>query len=208
MSLYLYVFDTLADWEIGHLTAEVRSGRFFRPGAHCPLVTVGNSRAPVHSMGGMQIVPDLSVGELRLADEDVLVLPGGNLWSDPAQDAVLGLAAERIARDLPTAAICGATLGLARVGALDHKRHTSNALDFLRTFCPGYAGAELYLEERAVVDRGLVTASGQSALAFSCEVLRLLGVFLPETLAAWEGLYRTDDPRFFHALWESLGREG
>ena len=207
MSLYLYVLDTLADWEIGHLTAEVRSGRFFRPGAHCPLVTVGNSRAPVRSMGGMQIVPDLSVGELRLSDEDLLLLPGGDLWFEPAQDAILGLAAERISRDLPMAAICGATLGLARVGALDCKRHTSNDLGYLRAVCPNYAGAERYLEERAVVDRGLVTASGQSALAFSCEVLRLLGVFRPETLVAWEGLYRTNEPRFFYALMESLGRE-
>lgn len=33
-TVYLYVFDTMADWEIGYLTAELNSGRYYKRG--CP----------------------------------------------------------------------------------------------------------------------------------------------------------------------------
>lgn len=32
-TVYLYVFDTMADWEIGYLTAELNSGRYYKKGA-------------------------------------------------------------------------------------------------------------------------------------------------------------------------------
>ena len=39
---YLYVLDTLADWEPGFLTAELNSGRYFaEPGARIPVRTAG-----------------------------------------------------------------------------------------------------------------------------------------------------------------------
>lgn len=28
--IYVYIFDTLADWELGYVTAELNSGRFFK----------------------------------------------------------------------------------------------------------------------------------------------------------------------------------
>ena len=31
ITIYVYTHDTMADWEIGHVTAELHSGRFFRP---------------------------------------------------------------------------------------------------------------------------------------------------------------------------------
>ena len=32
MTIYIYALDTLADWELGYVTAELNSGRFFRAG--------------------------------------------------------------------------------------------------------------------------------------------------------------------------------
>ncbi len=29
-TIYVYVMDTLADWELGYVTAELNSGRFFK----------------------------------------------------------------------------------------------------------------------------------------------------------------------------------
>lgn len=29
-TIYVYVLDTLADWEIGYVTSELNSGRFFK----------------------------------------------------------------------------------------------------------------------------------------------------------------------------------
>ena len=31
-TIYVYVLDTLADWELGHVTSELNSGRFFQTG--------------------------------------------------------------------------------------------------------------------------------------------------------------------------------
>lgn len=30
--IYVYVLDTLADWELGHVVSELNSGRFLRKG--------------------------------------------------------------------------------------------------------------------------------------------------------------------------------
>ena len=57
--VYVYVLDTLADWELGYVTAELNSGRFFKKDAPGVSVkTVGISKEPVKTMGGLSIVPD------------------------------------------------------------------------------------------------------------------------------------------------------
>lgn len=207
MKLYLYVLDTLADWEIGYLTAELRSRRFFADmNLVVPIVKVGASLDEITTMGGMAIRPDLALDQLELEDDDLLLLPGADTWFEPANRGILLVAKERIARDLPVAAICGATFGLASVGALDSKRHTSNDPGYLKAVAKDYAGQALYLDLPAVSDRKLVTASGLSALDFTYEVIKVLGVFRPETLEAWKGLNRTARPEYFHAMMESLGR--
>lgn len=207
MKLYLYVLDTLADWEIGYLTAELRSRRFFADrDLVVPIVKVGASLDEITTMGGMMIRPDLALDQLELEDDDLLLLPGADTWFEPANRGILLVAKERIARDLPVAAICGATFGFASVGALDAKRHTSNDPGYLKAVAKDYAGQALYLDLPAVSDRKLVTASGLSALDFTYEVIKVLGVFRPETLEAWKGLNRTARPEYFHAMMESLGR--
>lgn len=207
MKLYLYVLDTLADWEIGYLTAEIHSRRFFADkGVAVPIVKVGASLAGITTMGGMSIRPDLALDQLELGDDDVLVLPGADTWLDPVNRGILLVAKERIERDLPVAAICGATFGLAAVGALDEKKHTSNNSGYLKAVAKEYKGEARYLGLPAVNDRKLITASGLSALDFTYEVIKAMGVFRPDSLEAWRSLNRTNRPEFFHALMQSLGR--
>ena len=40
MTVYLYVLDTLSDWDVGYITAELNSGRFFNKAK--PAVVDGN----------------------------------------------------------------------------------------------------------------------------------------------------------------------
>lgn len=208
MKLYLYVLDTLADWEIGFLTAEIHSRRFFADrNVAVPIVKVGASLAEITTMGGMTIRPDLALDRLELEDDDLLLLPGADTWLDPANRGILLVAKARIERDLPVAAICGATIGLASVGALDAKRHTSNDSGYLKAVARDYSGGALYLDMPVVSDRKLVTASGFSALDFAYEALKLLGVFRPATLEAWRDLNRTARPEFFYAMMASLGNQ-
>jgi hypothetical protein len=59
---YLYVLDSMADWETGFLIAELNSGRYFRKNAtQYTVKTVGLTEKTIVTMGGIQILPDISV---------------------------------------------------------------------------------------------------------------------------------------------------
>lgn len=59
--VYLYMLDTLADWEPGHVGAELNSGQFFKRLGEClPVVTIGADKMPVKTIGGFTIVLDAS----------------------------------------------------------------------------------------------------------------------------------------------------
>ena len=89
-TIYVYVLDTLADWEIGYVTAELKSGRFFKEDApSVSLKTVSDSKEPVHTMGGLTIVPDCLVEDIVVSKTSVLLLPGANTWNAPSRGAIM-----------------------------------------------------------------------------------------------------------------------
>ncbi len=202
---YLYVFDTLADWEIGFLTAELQSGRYFKDRTRkIEVKTFATTRERVVTMGGLTLVPDMTIDEVDPTEAVVLLLPGGDSWSNSAHEGAIGLTRRFLEVGIPVAAICGATLGLARAGLLNERKHTSNALDFLKALAPEYRGESLYRNEPAVVDRGLITASGVAPLEFARLVIEQLELFSPGTLDGWTGLYRDHEPRYYFQLVDSL----
>jgi hypothetical protein len=75
---YIAVYDTLADWEIGHLLAELRTGRL--TGVPFEILTVAERAEPITTMGGVRIVPDRGLAEIAVTSADVLVLPGSAHW--------------------------------------------------------------------------------------------------------------------------------
>jgi putative intracellular protease/amidase len=198
---HVAIYDTLADYEVGHLLAELRTGRI--TGTPFDVVTVAESHDPVTTMGGVRIVPDILLADLDPADSDLLVLPGAEMW-DAGGGEPFALAAERfLDAGVPVAAICGATAGLARAGLLDDRNHTSAAAEYLAA--TGYAGGDRYVDERAVVDGDLVTAGPQSPVQFSRATLGRLGLASPETLDAYEGVYHRADPAAYPALMQAQG---
>lgn len=198
---YLYVFDTMSDWEAGYLIAELNSGRYFKKDlAPLEVVAVGVDKHPVTTMGGLKILPSISMDECILDRTDVLVLPGGNTWLEAIHEPILEKAAESLKEGTVVAAICGATLGLAKMGLLDSRRHTSNNLEYMKMVCPDYIGEKYYEMESAVADGNLVTASGLAPLEFAMQVLKVLDVFEPETLRSWFNLYKTHEPQYFFEL--------
>ncbi len=205
MNVYLYVLDTLADWETGYVTAELNSKRFFKDkNDDCKIIKVGANRDPICTLGGMIIKPDIVTSEINFQDNDILILPGGDSWLEERNKAVLLYAKNLIENGKNVAAICGATIGLAKAGALDVKKHTSNDKGFLKMICPEYSGEKNYVEKPAVLDINLITASGVGALEFSYEIIKILGVFRPETLESWYKLYATKEAEYFYSLMSSL----
>jgi putative intracellular protease/amidase len=168
--VFLYVHDGFADWEPAFVLPELtRAGYRVR--------AVAEAGQPVHSMGGLRIVPSLTIDQLADDDVELLILPGGESWSDPACHAAIidrlpALHAQRVA----LAAICGATLPLARLAMLDGIAHTSNDLGWLTALAPSYRGAARYSKRLAVTDARVVTASGIGPLEFAYEILELLDI--------------------------------
>ncbi len=190
--VHLAVYDTLADWETGHATAHLaRAGHEIR--------TVGPSTAPVTSIGGLRIQPDLALDDVRTEDSSLLILPGADLWDTGDDLAPFARTARAfLAAGVPVAAICGATAGLAREGLLDDRAHTSAVSYYLAA--TGYAGGERYVEADAVTDGGLVTAGPTEPVAFAREILRLLGVYEGEVLDAWYRLFHDSDASAYAVL--------
>ena len=190
----LYATDTLADWEYGYLTAGLA---WAEEDSRYRLRVVTEGGGTVTTKGRLRLETD---GDVAAVDEDqvaMLVLPGADTWGS-GHEAALGLAARLLERGVPVAAICGATLGLARVGLLDDRDHTSDAPDFLQV--AGYAGAAHYRDAAVVEDRDVLTAPAVRPVDFAAAVFRRLEVFPPAVIDAWYGLYTTGERRCFDEL--------
>jgi putative intracellular protease/amidase len=184
-SVHVLVFDGFADWEPAFALAELRRSGGWE------VVTVGFSRAPIRSMGGLQVLPDRALGELDPATVRLFLLPGGDLWEGDYPRAEL----EELLHDLrerrvPVAAICGATLALARAGLLNNRSHTSNELAYLQRVVPQYTAASRYVDTLAVRDDGLITASGVGAMEFAREIFEELEVFSATDRPIWYHLFK------------------
>jgi putative intracellular protease/amidase len=196
---HLALYDTLADWEAGHLLAELHTGRF--TGTTFDVVTVAESGDPITTMGGVRMVPDMLLAELEPAGSDLLILPGGAIWDGGGGGAFADAARRFLDAGIPVAAICGATAGLARAGLLDERDHTSAAAEYLAA--TGYAGGHRYVDERAVVDGDLVTAGPQSPVQFARATLARLGLASERTLEAYEDVFHRGDPAGYPALMQA-----
>lgn len=191
MTIVLYATDTMADWEYGYLVAGLgMAGR--RP------VIASESGGTVTTMGGIKIAPDAALADLSEADLTALVLPGADTWAS-GHDAVLALATTLLASGIPVGAICGATLGLARTGALDERAHTSNAPEFLSQAIR-YRGQAHYVNEKAVSDGTVITATATAPIEFAKLIFERLEVFPQPIVDAWYGLYTTGEKKYFDQL--------
>ena len=184
-AVHVLVFEGFADWEPAYALAELR-----RSGG-LEVVTLGFTDAPVRSMGGLRVVPDRALADLDPAAVRLLILPGGDLWEGIYPRAELeAVLTELRACEVPIAAICGATLALARAGLLNDRAHTSNEQAYLTSLVPEYAGGGQYVDELAVRDRRVITASGLGPTEFAREIFDELEVFTAEERPVWYHLFK------------------
>ena len=78
--VYLFVFDGMADWEAAFAIAGINNPRFQREPGRYRVITVGSTTLPVTTMGGMRILPDISIFEIEINRAAMLILPGGRHW--------------------------------------------------------------------------------------------------------------------------------
>lgn len=204
-TIYVYVLETLADWELGYVTSELHSGRFFKKDAErVSLKTVSYSKEPIHTMGGLTVVPDCLIDDISVNEASVLLLPGADTWNDPKHGAIIKKASEFLSLGATVGAICGATVALANFGLLDNRRHTSNGQGFLEMFSPAYKGQNFYIDEPSVADNNLITANSTGSLLWAKQIIEHLGVFQSNTLELWYEYFSTGKAESFFALMQTL----
>ncbi|MDV0445460.1 putative protease YdeA [Methanimicrococcus sp. At1] len=207
-TIYVYVLDTLADWEPGYVMAELNSGRFFKKDApRVSLKTVSHSKEPIKTMGGMTVVPDCLIEDIVVNETSVLLLPGADTWNDPKHKAVIEKASELLSFGATVCAVCGATAALADFGVLDKRPHTSNGPGFLEMVSPCYKGQNYYVDKPSVADNNLITASSTGALLWAKQIIEHLGVFQSNTLESWYEYFSTGKPEHFFALMQTLSSD-
>lgn len=185
-AIHVVIFDGFADWEPAHALAELRrwGKRVVR--------TVGFGGAPVVSMGGLRVTPDVDLASVRPEDVELLLLPGGDMWEsgEYPRARLESLIAAVLASGASVAAICAGTLALARAGVLDDRRHTSNMRGYLSEHAGEYAGGAHYLDAPAVRDRHVITGSGLASVDFARAIFAELGIFSDDDEALWFDMFK------------------
>src|SRR5258705_575647 len=168
---YFLVFDGLADWELAHALCEInRSGRF-------EVVSVGFSKEPVTTMGGLKLRPDITLDEVTSSGVRIFMLPGGDMWEVESNEKLKTLLQRLHADNILIGAICGATLEIARAGLTRNIRHTSNSKNFLKTIVTDYGDDDFYVDKMAVTDENIITASGLGCVEFAREGINQLQIY-------------------------------
>jgi transcriptional regulator GlxA family with amidase domain len=127
-------------------------------------------------MGGLKVMPDLPLSAFVPESADILILPGGESWTNGEVAQVSEAVRAMVTLSRPVAAICAATLALAHGGLLDEHLHTSNGKNFIGKYVRNYRGEEFYRASPAVHDRCVITANGLAPFAFAAEIFRALAL--------------------------------
>lgn len=142
-------------------------------------------------MGGLRVIPDRALGNIRPSEMEILILPGGDFWEGSYPQTELNrVLTDAIAAYVPIAAICAGTLAVARAGLLNDRRHTSNMPGYIAEHVPQYSGVALYEAVLAVSDRGVITASGLAPVEFAREIFRQLKIFSAADEELWFDMFK------------------
>lgn len=202
-TITLYTTETMADWEYAHLTTQIAGAERLKPGRF-QLLLVGDGLAPVRTLGNLPLAPEADLDALdalaATGSLAALVIPGGDHYA-AGHERLIEVVDRLVDGSVPVAAICGATLLLARGGFLDERRHTSNAASYLEA--SGYRGGTRYEEAPVVTDRGVTTASGIHAIPFTAEIMRITGLVPDAIVESWEQVFLNGRERDYMALMEA-----
>ncbi len=171
MKAYLFVFDGLADWEPALALCEIRkSGKY-------QVLAAGHSREAVVTMAGLKVLPDVTLDEIEPRETAIFIFPGGDRWENGPDHKVYEVLQRLHTQKILIGALCAATLEIARSGLTAGARHTSNSKSYLKKMVPAYRDEDLYVDELAVTDEKIITASGLGSVEFAYEVIRELGIY-------------------------------
>ena len=182
--VFIFLFDGFADWEIAYSIPEINKNEAFE------LVYFSKDGAPISSMGGLQILPNISLNDVAVEEIDMLILPGGVAWEKGENKELEKLTVAAFESKKTIAAICAATTYLGQLGLLNGLKHTSNDLNYLKEIAPEYRGEESYQHLLAVTDKNIITANGIAPIEFTKEIFSKLKLYSSDDLEKWFQLFK------------------
>lgn len=185
----MFVFDGYADWEPALAIASLNKYSDFA------IKSFSLDGSVAVSMGGLKVQPDLSLADVNAADVDLLILPGGDAWTHGLNEGVAPLLRRVANRGATVAAICDATLLLAKEGYINTVWHTSNGPGYLQAKVRAYTGKHYYEDLPCVVDRNFITANGAGMIEFAIEIMRMHKVLDVVTMEKVYELYKSGGVR-------------
>lgn len=181
-TVLLFLLSNYADWEAGYVAAELNSDEDNNP--YC-IKTISITSEPVHSMGGLRVLPDYSL-ETVPQEYEALILIGGTSWRESESEKIVPLVKATLQKNKLVAGICDGSVFLAKHGFLNEARHTSNGLEDLKKYAANeYTNAQGYVNEPAVSDGDIITANGTSPLEFAKLVFTKLHLDSEQMIQQW-----------------------
>jgi transcriptional regulator GlxA family with amidase domain len=194
--IYVYILDTLADWELGYIMSAIS----MKENTKYTMKTVSHSKETIRTQGGFTITPDFSTEEIDENNIAAILLPGADTWNESIHTSILEVTKSSINKGILVGAICGATLALANIGILNKYTHTSNSFEFLSLFSKMYTGESLYQNALSVTDRNLITASSAGSLLWAKQIVKYLEIIPAVMIEPWFNYFSTGNPECYMEL--------
>jgi putative intracellular protease/amidase len=170
-TIHVLLAPDYADWEASLVLCELRRLGGYR------IAVVSLDTAPLSSLGGLSLKPDIELSRLNLLHSALLLIPGSEHWLRRERPDLTRLLRQAVSMGLPLAASGSAVTLLARAAILEDRRHTASSLEELRRYAPEYKGEAFFCKaERAVNDAQVVTASGFAPVEFALAVFEQMGM--------------------------------
>lgn len=177
--ILLLLTDRWCDWEASYAVAVANSFSDYE------VKTIALNKSPQISMGGLKTSIDYCISDYEdFSNAAIAILPGGLSWEENDYDEIAEFVKQLTERNIPVAAICGATTFLCKHGFLNNVKHTGDSLELFQSQ-KGYSGQSLYMEAQVVVDGGFITANETAAVEFAYEIFKILKVDSDEEMNQW-----------------------
>ncbi len=179
----LLLTDRWADWEASYAIAEINSTEKYS------VKTLSVDMSPKISIGGLRAEIDYTIDDYQHFDHlAMLILPGGFSWGEHKYQVIADFVKKVRELGIPVAAICGATIFLARHGFLDGIKHTGDEPDYFMEKLhheENYKGQKNFISSQLVADGGFITANETAALEFAREIFRVLKIDTHDEIDSW-----------------------
>jgi protein deglycase len=166
----LFIYDTFADFEVTILLTCLKSK--YRMDSF----TVAKQLNPIQSCAGFQVLPNLTIEQVKPEDYDILIIPGGEPVSVLKNSQLHKIVQQFYSEGKTLAAICGGPAILGASGILDKVRYTAS-IDPEDSLYREVLVSGNQVNKHIVIDKNIITATGSNYLNFAETVLRKIGFY-------------------------------